>query len=96
MVRHRQDYALGHVATARFWHDLRAGDLHWTITDTGWAKAAWGGLFGQFHERACVLQVALGRPDADVILGILARRGVTSFCAPPTLHRLLVQAPEDL
>jgi len=92
MVVHRQDYALGHIGTARFWHDLRPGDLHWTATDTGWAKAAWGGLFGQFHERTCVMQVALGKPDADTILGILARHGVTSFCAPPTLYRLLVQS----
>ena len=92
MVLHRQDYALGHIGTARFWQDLRAGDLHWTVTDTGWAKAAWGGLFGQFHERACVMQVALGKPDAATILGILERHGVSSFCAPPTLYRLLVQA----
>jgi acetyl-CoA synthetase len=92
MVLHRQDYALGHVGTARFWHDLRPGDLHWTVTDTGWAKAAWGGLFGQFHERACVMQVALGKPEATTIFGILERHGVTSFCAPPTLYRLLVQA----
>ena len=79
-------------ATARFWHDLRPGDLHWTVTDTGWAKAAWGGLFGQMHERAALLNVALGRPDADTIFGILARHRVTSFCAPPTLYRRLVQA----
>ncbi len=91
MVEHAQDYALGHVGTARFWHDLRPGDLHWTVTDTGWAKAAWGALFGQFHERACVVQVQLGRPDADTILSIIARHGITSFCAPPTLYRLLVQ-----
>ncbi|MEN3343138.1 MAG: acetyl-CoA synthetase [Actinomycetota bacterium] len=91
MALHAQSYALGHVGTARFWHDLRAGDLHWTISDTGWAKAAWGGLFGQWHERATVLQVALGRPDAATILEILARHCVTSFCAPPTLYRLLVQ-----
>ena len=73
MVQHAHSYALGHVGTARFWHDLRPGDLHWTVTDTGWAKAAWGGLFGQMHERACIVQVALGRPDADTIFGILAR-----------------------
>jgi acyl-coenzyme A synthetase/AMP-(fatty) acid ligase len=91
MVEHAQDYALGHVGTARFWHDLRPGDLHWTVTDTGWAKAAWGALFGQFHERACVVQVQLGAPDADTILAILARHGITSFCAPPTLYRLLIQ-----
>lgn len=92
LVVHRQDYALGHVATARFWQDLRPGDLHWTVTDTGWAKAAWGGLFGQFHERACTMQVALGRPTAELVLGVLERHGVTSFCAPPTLYRTLVQA----
>jgi acetyl-CoA synthetase len=91
MVEHAQDYALGHVGTARFWHDLRSGDLHWTVTDTGWAKAAWGALFGQFYERACVVQVQLGKPDADTILEIIARHGITSFCAPPTLYRLLVQ-----
>ena len=92
MVQHSHSYALGHIGTARFWHDLRPGDLHWTVTDTGWAKAAWGGLFGQMHERAAILNVALGRPDADTIFGILARHRVTSFCAPPTLYRRLVHA----
>ena len=99
MVQHAHSYALGHIGTARFWHDLRPGDLHWTVTDTGWAKAAWGGLFGQMHERAAILNVALGRPDPEVIFGILARHRVTSFCAPPTLYRRLVQAdfsPYDL
>jgi acetyl-CoA synthetase len=91
-VVHRQEYALGHIGTARFWQDLRAGDRHWTVSDTGWAKAAWGGLFGQWHERATVVQVALGRPDADTILRILAEHGITSFCAPPTLYRALVLA----
>lgn len=91
-VTHTQEYGLAHVPTARFWHDLRPGDRHWTVTDTGWAKAAWGGLFGQMHERATIVQVALGRPDADTILGIIARHRITSFCAPPTLYRTLVQA----
>ena len=93
MVLHTQSsYSLGHVTTARFWQDLRAGDRHWTVSDTGWAKAAWGGLFGQWHERATVVQVALGKPDADSILSILAEHAITTFCAPPTLYRLLVQA----
>ena len=91
IVQQSQSYALGHIGTARFWHDLRAGDVHWTVTDTGWAKAAWGGLFGQMHERAAILNVALGRPDTDTIFDILARHRVTSFCAPPTLYRRLVQ-----
>jgi acetyl-CoA synthetase len=92
MVLHPQSYGLGHVSTARFWHDLRPGDRHWTVTDTGWAKAAWGGLYGQFHERATNVQVALGKPSADTILRILRENEITSFCAPPTLYRLLVQA----
>ena len=92
MVQQPAAYGLGHVPTARFWHDLRPGDRHWTVSDTGWAKAAWGGLFGQWHEQATVVQVALGKPDADTILGIIAAADITSFCAPPTLYRLLVQA----
>lgn len=99
MVEHVQSYALGHVATARFWHDLYPGDRHWTVSDTGWAKAAWGGLFGQWHERATVVQVALGRADPALILSILDRHRITSFCAPPTLYRQLILAdfnPYDL
>jgi acetyl-CoA synthetase len=92
MVQLPQSYALGHVRTARFWQDLRPGDRHWTISDTGWAKAAYGSLFGQWHEGATVVQVALGKPDADTILDIVARAGITSFCAPPTLYRMLVLA----
>jgi acetyl-CoA synthetase len=92
MVLHPASYGAGHISTARFWHDLRPGDRHWTVSDTGWAKAAWGGLYGQFHERATVVQVALGKPDADTILSIIKNAGITSFCAPPTLYRLLVQA----
>jgi acetyl-CoA synthetase len=92
MVLLPSSYGLGHIGTARFWQDLRHGDRHWTVTDTGWAKAAWGGLFGQWHERATVVQVALGNPDANTILSILGRARITSFCAPPTLYRLLIQA----
>ncbi len=91
MVLHPASYGHGHVSTARFWHDLRPGDRHWTVSDTGWAKAAWGGLFGQFHERATVVQVALGKPNADTILSIISKAAITSFCAPPTLYRMLVQ-----
>ena len=92
MVQHAHSYALGHVGTARFWHDLRPGDLHWTVTDTGWAQ----GRLGRRCSVSCTSARAScrwrsGRPDADTIFGILARHGITSFCAPPTLYRLLVQ-----
>jgi acyl-coenzyme A synthetase/AMP-(fatty) acid ligase len=92
LVGHAHSYAFGHVGTARFWHDLRPGDLHWTVADPGWAKAAWGALFGQWHERACVVQAALAKPDPELILATIARHGITSFCAPPTLYRSLVHA----
>ena len=91
MVLQPQSYALGHAAiTARYWQDLRAEDVHWTISDTGWAKAAWGKLFGQFAAGVEVVQMNMGRPDADLILDTVARQGITTFCAPPTLYRMLV------
>jgi len=94
MVLHRQSYALGHVGTARHWHGVGLGDRHWTIADTGWAKAAWGSLFGQWHERATVFQANLAKQTAASILSIIRAHSVTSLCAPPTLYRMLVQ--EDL
>lgn len=92
MVLHTQaSYGLGHVITARYWQDLREGDLHWTVSDTGWAKCAWGKLFGQWYQRASVLQMDMGKPDSDTLLRVLRDHRVTSFCAPPTLYRALVQ-----
>jgi len=95
MVLHRQSYALGHVATARDWHGVGRGDRHWTIADTGWAKAAWGSLFGQWHERATVVQADLVKPTAAEILRTIQTHQVTSLCAPPTLYRMLVQESLD-
>jgi acetyl-CoA synthetase len=94
MVLHSQCYALGHVSTARYWHNVGAGDRHWTVSDSGWAKAAWGGLFGQWHERATVVQANLASPTPAAVLSVIPRHQVSSFCAPPTLYRMLVQ--EDL
>jgi acyl-coenzyme A synthetase/AMP-(fatty) acid ligase len=91
MVLHPQSYAIGHAAiTARYWQDLRAEDVHWTISDTGWAKMAWGKLFGQFAAGVQLVQMNMGKPDADLLLDTIARHGVTTFCAPPTLYRMLV------
>ncbi len=93
MVLHTQaSYGLGHRATARYWQDLRPGDLHWTISDTGWAKAAWGKLFGQWAEGAAVVQMNMGKPDPDLLLDVISRYGITTFCAPPTIYRSLVLA----
>lgn len=91
MVLQRQSYALGHVTTARDWHGIASGDRHWTVSDAGWAKAAWGSLFGQWHERATVVQANLTKPTVAMLLSIIRDHRVSSFCAPPTLYRLLVQ-----
>jgi acetyl-CoA synthetase len=91
MVMHTQaSYGIGHTITARYWQDLKPGDVHWTISDTGWAKAAWGKLFGQWTLGATVVQMNMGKPDADLILDTISRNGITTFCAPPTLYRMLV------
>lgn len=93
MVLHTQaSYGIGHTITARFWQDLKEGDVHWTISDTGWAKAAWGKLFGQWAQGATVVQMNMGKPDPELILDTIARHGITTFCAPPTLYRMLVHA----
>ena len=96
MVLHTQaSYGLAHVLTAKYWQDLKATDLHWTLSDTGWAKAAYGKIFGQWTQGATVLQHdARGRFDGALTLKVLERFGVTSFCAPPTAYRMLVL--EDL
>ncbi|RMF35857.1 MAG: acyl-CoA synthetase [Alphaproteobacteria bacterium] len=95
MVPRSHGYALAHLITAQYWMGLEAGDLHWTLTDTGWAKAAWGMLFGPLLTGAqVVVHEPTGRFDAARHLQMLQDLGVTSFCAPPTVYRLFAQ--EDL
>ncbi len=96
MVPHTQaSYGIGHIITAKFWQDLKPTDLHWTLSDTGWAKAAWGKLFGQW-QIGCAVMVHDADPkfDAKTHLKLLETCGVTTFCAPPTVYRMLVL--EDL
>ena len=82
-------YGLAQVATGLFWMDLQPDDLHWTLTDTGWSKAAWGMLFPQFLlGTAFVLYDGRGAFDADLHLNLIKELGVTTFCAPPTVYRL--------
>ncbi len=92
MVQHLGSYALGHEITARFWHDLTPHDIHWTVSDTGWAKAAWGKLFGQWIVGAAVVMWDIvGKPDFDRMLSLISELRVSSFCAPPTLYRAFAQ-----
>lgn len=92
MVLHTHaSYGLGHVVTGRYWLDLTPEDRHLTLSDTGWAKCAWGKLFGPWSQGACnVVYDYRGRFDAARILKMLERQRVTTFCAPPTAWRALV------
>ncbi len=96
MVLHTQaSYGLGHRITGELWLDLKPSDVHWCITDTGWAKAAWSCLFGPWQMGACVFAVdAHGKFDPSAALRTLADYPITTWCAPPTALRLIVQ--EDL
>lgn len=91
MVPRDFGYAYAHAATALFWMDLKENDIHWTLTDTGWAKAAWGILFPQMMI-GCTT-VLYDAPDMDPVehLKAINDYNVTTFCAPPTLYRLFVQ-----
>ncbi len=92
MVPRDHAYAIAHAITARYWQDLRDSDLHWTVSDTGWAKAAWGMLFGQWQIGATLF---LYNPapgfDADAHLKAIGKYRVTTFCAPPTAYRTFAQ-----
>lgn len=93
MVLHSQAYPLGHIVTARFWHDVRNNDLHFTVSDTGWAKSAWGKLFGQWIEGAAVFVYDYrSKFNATELLPIIEKYGITTFCAPPTIYRMLIMA----
>ena len=94
MVIHDYNYALGHLTTAAFWHNLKPDSLHFTVSDTGWGKAVWGKLYGQWIVGAAIFVYDhdIFRP-ADV-LRKMEQHHVTSFCAPPTIYRYLVR--EDL
>ena len=91
---HSCKYPLGHFVTARYWHCVDPDGLHMTISDTGWAKAMWGKIFGQWLCEAAVFAYDFERFHADKILPLFKKYGVTTFCAPPTMYRFLIK--EDL
>lgn len=95
MVLHTFTYPLGHLATGKLWHDLRPGDVHLTVADTGWAKSVWGKFYGQWLAGAVVFVWDYrGKFDPARLLSVMAEHRVTTFCAPPTIYRFLVR--EDL
>ena len=94
IAAHSYKYALGHFITAKYWHAIEPTDLHLTISDTGWGKALWGKFYGQWMCEAAVFAYDFDRFDASDILPMFKKYNITTFCAPPTMYRMLIK--EDL
>ena len=94
MVAHDYLYAMGHLSTGVFWHNLHEGSLHLTVADTGWGKAVWGKFYGQWFAGATVFVFDHEKFNADTLLRQIEKYHVTSFCAPPTIYRFMIR--EDL
>jgi acetyl-CoA synthetase len=93
MVLHDQSYPLGHIVTARLWQDVSERDVHFTSSDTGWAKCAWGKIFGQWIQGACIFVYDVrGKFKATEILPLLEKYEISTFCVPPTIYRMLILA----
>ena len=94
MVRHDFTYPLGHIATAKYWHNVVPEGLHFSVADTGWAKAAWGCIYGQWLCGAGIFIYDYDRFVPTAMLEIISKYRLTSFCAPPTIYRFFIK--EDL
>ena len=94
MVEHRHTYSLGHFVTAKYWHCCQKDGLHFTMSDTGWGKALWGKLYGQWMCEGAVFVNDEIRFHADQVLPLFAKYRITTFCAPPTILRMLIK--EDI
>ncbi|HCC34186.1 MAG TPA: acetyl-CoA synthetase [Ruminococcaceae bacterium] len=94
MVMHDNTYTLGHIATAKHWHNVRPDGLHLTLSETGWAKSVWGKLYGQWLMEAGIFVYDYSKFAPKDLLPIFSKYKITTFCAPPTIFRFLIQ--EDL
>ena len=94
MVAHNFAYPLGHITTAKYWQHVEDGGLHLTYSDSGWAKFAWGKIYGQWLAGAVIVAFDEGRFEAEKLLRVMEKLRLTTFCAPPTIYRFLIK--EDL
>lgn len=93
MVAHNFTYPLGHINTAVFWQRLRDGDIHFTLSESGWAKCSWGKMYGQWLAGATVFVFDFSRIfTAHDLLNAIAEHKITSFCAPPTAYKMMIHA----
>ena len=94
MVNHNFAYPLGHILTAKYWQNVQDNGLHFTVADTGWAKSAWGKIYGQWLSGCAVMTYDYDKFVPKHLMKIIEKYRVTSFCAPPTIYRFLIK--EDL
>ncbi len=94
MVNHNFTYPLGHILTAKFWQNVRDNGLHFTVADTGWAKSAWGKIYGQWLSGSAVMTFDYDKFSPKRLMEVIEKYQVTTFCAPPTIYRFLIK--EDL
>jgi acetyl-CoA synthetase len=94
MVQHNFTYPLGHIVTAKYWQNVHEDGLHFTVADTGWAKAVWGKLYGQWISGSSVFVFDYDKFVPKKMLEVISKYSVTTFCAPPTIYRFLIK--EDL
>jgi acetyl-CoA synthetase len=91
MVNHNFIYPLGHILTARYWQNVMDNGLHFTVADTGWAKSAWGKLYGQWLSGSAVMTYDYDKFVPKNLLEVIVKYKVTTFCAPPTIYRFLIK-----
>ena len=91
MVLHNSTYSLAHLITAKHWHNVDPEGIHFTIADTGWGKAVWGKLYGQWLMEGCVFTYDFDRFHAGEILSLIDKYQITTLCCPPTMYRLMMQ-----
>lgn len=92
MVMHTYTYPLGHILTAKHWQCVEPGGLHFTVSDTGWAKSAWGKIYGQWIMECAVMIYEYDRFEPSDILEVIDRYKVTTLCCPPTMFRMYINA----
>ena len=96
MVLHNHALPIGHITTGAYWLDLKKNDIHLTLSDTGWAKSSWGKFFGPWIQGCCsVVYDSRGKFNATEVLPVLEKYGITTFCCPPTIYRMLIMADLD-
>lgn len=91
MVVHDQTYALAHIPTAKYWHNVDPDGLHLTVSETGWAKAAWGKIYGQWIMGAGIFVYDFDKFIPENLLAVIEKYKITTFCAPPTIYRFFVK-----